>query len=237
MFGPDFAVDLGATLLPFPLLANLDDVAGLPRREVDMNGARSAPAVQPDLAAAHVGVLGAVAAGWGVFGLAAGMAFTIRHFLAVGIPALTSRDVARWQWALTASTVLDFAYYLGYRTLQRRCSLLVVARASYLARNPRLSHALLAPLFCFGVTHASWRRARRSAFIAAAIGGVAFAVRLLPAPYDGIVSVGAGVGLAWGGASLLAVAVRASAGRVPHFALELPLARDGAATSRCRPHH
>jgi len=113
------------------------------------------------------------------------------------------------QWSFAGIWVVFMGYTEGYRGFQLGFSPRVVARSTYLARNPRGLHLLFAPFFCIGYFFATRRRLMVSWCLTIGIVVVVQVVRLLEQPWRGIVDMGVVLGLAWGSLSVLYFALRA----------------------------
>jgi hypothetical protein len=182
------------------------------------------PPLSPALSPAAAGVgLGVVAAAWGLLGQLALLLAAVSRLLAAALTGLAGATPSTW--ALAAGCVVTFCYFQGYRGFQRRYSPFVAGRAAHLARNPRLAHAVLAPLFCCGLVHATRRRRVATLVLYATMVVLAVGIRRLHEPYRAAVELGVACGLFWGAAALLAFAVRALAGRPPATPLDLPAPR------------
>ena len=73
-----------------------------------------------------------------------------------------------------------------------------MARARYLAVNPRPLHVLLAPLFCMGYIYATRKRQLMSIALTLMIICFVLIARMMPQPWRGIVDAGVVVGLTLG---------------------------------------
>jgi hypothetical protein len=91
----------------------------------------------------------------------------------------------------------------GYKGFHLAFAPRVVARANYLANNPRPVHVLLAPLFCMGYVHATPRRRIMSIALSCMIVCFVLLARMLPQPWRGIVDVGVVAGLVVGVGSIV----------------------------------
>ena len=149
-------------------------------------------------------ILGALLAGWGVFGVLALLAKALIGLTPIAVEALTSGDLAWWHWLIAALWVAFMAYSEGYKGFQKRFSPFVAARALELRDRPSWLRGLLAPAFCMGLFQATRRRLMLSWGILIAVTLLVVVVRLLDQPWRGIVDAGVVVGLGWGAASLLA---------------------------------
>ena len=117
-------------------------------------------------------------------------------------------DLGWHHWAMMLVFVLFMAHSEGYMGFQRSFSPLVVARARYLWEHPTPARVLAAPLFCMGYFHARRRRLVTSYLLTVGIIGLVLLMRFLPQPWRGIVDAGVVVGLAWGLAALLVLALQ-----------------------------
>lgn len=170
----------------------------------------------------HVSALGAAAAAWGVTGQLLLLLAAIGRLFPVAREGLTAHVLGTGEWLLAGVTLAAFGYFMGHRGLQRGYAPRVVARAVHLAQHPRPSHALLAPLYCMGLVHASARRRIASAVLVVTMVGLVVLVRAVPQPYRGIVDAGVVLGLALGVAAVVAFARRAIRGNPPRAPLDLP---------------
>jgi hypothetical protein len=165
--------------------------------------------------------LGVAAAVWGLAGVVALLVRAVSRLWPPAIDALAAPlDAAAWAFA--AGSVLFIGFFEGYRGFQRGFAPRVVARAWHLARAPRPLHALLAPLFCMGLIHATRRRLITSWTVLSLIVGAVLALRLVAQPWRGLVDLGVVVGLVWGLAAIVAFAGRALAGGGPPGPADLP---------------
>jgi len=71
---------------------------------------------------------------------------------------LERSPMSQLHWAALIVSVAYMAYAEGYKGFHLGFAPRVVIRASYLRDNPRLSHILLAPLFCMGYIYATRKR-------------------------------------------------------------------------------
>jgi len=175
--------------------------------------------------AAPVRAGGLLAAAWGILGVAALLSNALERLAPMAGEALSGGQFGAAHWVALAACVGFMGFFEGYRAFQRGFCPRVVSRALHLAAHPRPLHVLLAPLYCMGLVHASRRRLTVSWSLTLGIVCLVVAVRMLAQPWRGIVDAGVVVGLGWGLVSLLALALRAAAGRPPEMAIELPAAR------------
>ena len=166
--------------------------------------------------------MGAAAATWGVLGQLGLLLGALCQILPAAMDGLASGVLGTGQRLLAVATVLLLAYFQGYRGFQRGYAPRVVARAHYLARNPSPLHALLAPIYCMCLLHASRRRRIATCILVGTMIGLAILVGRLPPPYRAIVDLGVAFGLAWGAIAMAAFAAIAVDGRPPGMPLDLP---------------
>ena len=161
-------------------------------------------------------------ASWGVFGVLLLLGQALRRLAPYALEPIRAGSLTTPEAALYAGWVAVAAYTEGYSAFQKRWCPRVVARAFHLARHPRRTHVLLAPVFCMALFHAS-RRARLLAWATTAL-IVCFILilRRTPQPWRGIVDGGVVVGLGWGVAAILYFFVRGLGGRAMPVSAELP---------------
>lgn len=165
-----------------------------------------------------VGILGALWAVIGVFGLLGSAVYRL------GVRALEAFEMgfSTVHWIVLVPVVLVMAYSEGYKGFQKKFSPRTAARIHHLAARPNLLHSLLGPVFAMGFFHAN-RRTKIVAFsLTFGIICLVLLVRLLPQPWRGIVDAGVVVGLAWGMLSLAIFVVRALLRENPDGSPELP---------------
>jgi len=167
-------------------------------------------------------VIGAVAAAWGMFGVAALLGRAVWRLWPVALEAVSEHGLSGAQAAVCALWVVVSAYAEGYRAFQLRFCPRVVARALYLARHATPIRALLAPLFCIGLFGARRRTTIVVWSVTLAIVGLVLLVGMLPQPWRGIVDAGVVVGLGWGIVALAVEFVTVATGRRSAASAELP---------------
>lgn len=167
------------------------------------------------------GPAGALAAAWGVGGV---LFLLVRGLLGLAAPAGEAfRGLSPGLGLLVGLlVVLPLGALKGRFVFQRNVAPRVVGRAFHLARGTRRAHALLAPLYCLGLIHASRRRRTIGWVMMALIAGFVAGTRLLGQPYRGVVAAAVALGLAWGAVALVAIALRAWRGAPPRVSLDLP---------------
>jgi hypothetical protein len=163
-----------------------------------------------------------LAAAWGLGGAAALLARAILRLTPVAWEAVTRFEPGVLGWSLAVPWVLLLGYFEGYKGFQRGFAPRVVLRAAHLARRPRPLHALLAPLFCMGLIHASRRRLVTGWSLVGMVVALVWGVHHLAQPWRGLVDAGVVLGLTWGLVALVTFAVRALLGDVPRVSADLP---------------
>jgi len=142
---------------------------------------------------------------WGAFGVVAYLSYGIAKVVPIVMEGLGSIEEL-WQWGLLAITLLFFAYVEGYRGFQNGFSPRVVSRAWVVSEeNDTLPiwHKVLAPAFCIGYFHGTFKRVAASWGVTSVIFAVVIGVKQLPNPYRAIIDAGVIVGLLWGVASII----------------------------------
>lgn len=142
-------------------------------------------------------VIGMSAAIWGIGGLLLLLIYAVARLVPI---ASESREYTWgiWHWAVLTVNTLLMAYMEGYRGFQKGLAPRVAERARQLARQPSILGVILAPAYCYGILQAPAREmAGRAALIAMIICFIV-AVRMLDAPWRGLLDVGVIIGLSWG---------------------------------------
>lgn len=106
------------------------------------------------------------------------------------------------EWAGLVVIASVLLYTEGRRALQKRLAPKVVQRALALGRQPSLGAVALAPLYVLSLVGAGWRELSRAWLGVALIAAAVVIVRMLPAPWRGIVDGGVSLALLWGLVSL-----------------------------------
>jgi hypothetical protein len=141
--------------------------------------------------------VGAAGAVWGIAGVSLLIGDAVYRLSLVAIDAFTyPLDWRHWVFLVVFLVFMTVSE--GYLGFQRAFSPRVAARARYLARHPRVVHALFAPLFCMGFFHATRRRQISSILLTMGIVVMVVLVRQLAQPWRGIVDLGVAAGLVWG---------------------------------------
>lgn len=134
---------------------------------------------------------------WGIGGIVLLLSFAIVRLGGVALE-LDPGALKPQHWAVMLAWLIYMIWAEGYKGFHKAFAPRVVVRANYLADNPRISHLLLAPLFCMGYIHATARRRLLSVGLTTMIISFVLLVRLLPQPWRGIVDVGVVAGLVVG---------------------------------------
>ncbi len=134
---------------------------------------------------------------WGIGGIVLLLSFAIVRLGGVALE-LDPGALQPQHWAVMLAWLIYMIWAEGYKGFHKAFAPRVVVRANYLADNPRISHLVLAPLFCMGYIHATARRRLLSVGLTTMIISFVLLVRLLPQPWRGIVDVGVVAGLVVG---------------------------------------
>ncbi len=159
---------------------------------------------------------------WGVLGFCLLIVRAIWRLTPLAYAPIREGNLTDLQIAVGAIWVVFMLYSEGYKGFQRKLAPRLVARAMYLARHPRLHHAVLAPLFCMGLFHATRKRMITSWSVLAAIVALIVLVHQLEQPWRGIVDVGVVLGLVWGLVAVLVYLVLGLSGRSRLASPDLP---------------
>lgn len=136
------------------------------------------------------------------------LAYAVVHLLGRSIEAFGHA----WDWRHWSLLILNTAFMAhseGYMGFQKSFAPRVVARAQVLRERPSFLRLLLAPLFCMGYFHATRRRLLSIYTLTLGIVGLIVVFRYISQPWRGILDCGVVVGLSWGMASIVVLAVRA----------------------------
>lgn len=165
---------------------------------------------------------GWVGATWGNLGVGLLIGGALARLAPIGVDTF-SYPLDWVHWTALAAWVPFMAWSEGYRGFHRAFAPLVASRARYLRDHPEKTHYVaLAPLFCFGLIHATRRRKIRSTLLALAVAGLVVLMRQLEQPWRGVVDLGVVTGLGIGLASLAYFAVRALTATSFDYPPEIP---------------
>jgi hypothetical protein len=159
---------------------------------------------------------------WGLCGVLALFARALVRLAPMAWQPVADGSLSALQVGIYVAWVVFNAYSEGYRAFQKSFCPRVVGRAHHLASHPRLSHALLAPLYCLSLFHANRRGLIVAWVMLAVITALVFLLRITPQPWRGIIDGGVVVALAWGALVLIVLAAKALAGSPPRAKLNLP---------------
>jgi len=152
-------------------------------------------------------MIGKIGGIWGLAGVVLLLGAAILRLVPITVEAFTTK-LLWYHWVVLVLITGLLAYLEGYRGFQKGFSPRVVTRANYMKENPRLLHALLAPLFCIGYFHSTTKLKVRAISLTIGIIILIILVHFLDQPWRGIVDAGVIVGLTWGVISLVLLSVR-----------------------------
>ncbi len=150
---------------------------------------------------------------WGTLGVLAILGQAIYRLTPLAIEPFQADMLTNAQLAICAAWTLFSLYSEGYRGFQKAFSPRVVARAFYLAENPRPLFVVLAPLYCMAMFHATRKRLIFTYVFYAILIGVIVVVHQLDQPWRGIIDAGVVAGLMYGAATIVYFLVVALTGR------------------------
>jgi len=162
---------------------------------------------------------------WGTLGVIGYLSFGVAKVVPIVLEGLGAID-STWQWALLAVTLIFFAYVEGYKGFQNGFSPRVVSRAWIVSEETAAApfwHKVLAPAFCIGYFHGTFKRVATSWGVTTVIFAVVIGVKQLANPYRAIIDAGVIVGLVWGIVSILVLFAQSlQNNRPPDFDPALP---------------
>jgi hypothetical protein len=138
---------------------------------------------------------------WGLGGILLLLSFAVYRLAPIAFD-LANFPLSPLQLVVMVVFIVYMAYAEGYKGFHLAFAPRAVARALYLSQNPRVTHLVLAPVFCMGYIYATRRRQLLSIGLTLMVLGFVFIARQLPQPWRGIVDAGVVVGLGLGIASL-----------------------------------
>jgi hypothetical protein len=158
---------------------------------------------------------------WGIAGVVAILAQAIFKLAPLAVELL-ELELTVGELAILASWIALAGYAEGVRGFHRQFSPRVVARAQHLSARARTVDAILAPVFCMGLIHATRRRLITSWVLTLAITAVVMFVRRLSQPWRGIVDAGVVIGLSIGVMSLIYFTARGIRGHAMPVPADVP---------------
>ncbi len=161
---------------------------------------------------------------WALLGVLALLGQALVRLAPLAVEALQT-DLTAAQWGVLVPWVLWMLYGEGFKGFQRGYSPRVVARAFHVGRHGTPLQKLVAPIYAMTLFHAHRRQLIVSWGVLLVIIALIVAVRLLLVqPWRGIIDAGVVGGLAWGAASILALAIRElkAPGSIPLSKAALP---------------
>lgn len=138
---------------------------------------------------------------WGIGGILMLLSFAIIRLGGVALEMLlqtATYNTGLLHWTVLLLWTCYMIWAEGYKGFHKGFAPRVVARAHYLAANPRPLHVVLAPLFCMGYIYATRKRQLMSLGLTSMIVFFVMLVRMLPQPWRGIVDTGVVAGLLLG---------------------------------------
>ncbi len=123
------------------------------------------------------------------------------------LDALSAPEIGPLHIALTIGWVGFMAFAEGYRGFQQSFSPRVVNRAFDLAADPRTVDVVFAPFYAVGYYSAPKRTKIVAWSVTLGVIALVLAVRQVDQPWRGLIDAGVVVGLAWGTASLILLAL------------------------------
>lgn len=139
---------------------------------------------------------------WGIGGVLLLLCFAIYRLVPVALE-LENSPMSLLHWLALVFSVSYMAYAEGYKGFHLGFAPRVVVRAHYLADNPRITHVLLAPLFCMGYIYATKKRQMLSLALTVMIICFVLIAQRMPQPWRGILDAGVIVGLILGVISII----------------------------------
>lgn len=159
---------------------------------------------------------------WGIGGVVALLGQAIWRLTPLAVEPISEGMLTRAHVATYIGWVAFNLYAEGYRAFHRGFSPRVVARALYLAQEPRPWHVVFAPAFCMSLFCATRRGLVLAWGVLVTVVLLVLLMHWVPQPWRGIVDGGVVTGLLCGSGSLLWFAARALAGHAPAVATNLP---------------
>lgn len=166
-------------------------------------------------------------AAWGALGFGGLLLRAIIGLTPMALEPIREHSLTGLQIGLYVAWVVWMWWSEGYRAFQKLLAPRVAARALHLARNPRVHHVILAPLFCMALFHATRRRLITAWGVVLMVVALVVSVRFVPQPWRGIVDGGVVVGLAWGLGAIIICFALALAGRPVPADPDLPAGAAG----------
>lgn len=159
---------------------------------------------------------------WAIAGVVLLLSQAMFRLSQIAWEAISSGTMSQSQIAICIAWSLSNIYLEGYRGFHKRFVPRVIARAHYLATQPRPHTVLFAPLFAMAFFHSN-RRAKGAAWgVTIAVMLAIVLVRTLAQPWRGIIDAGVVTGLGFGTLSLLIGASARLLGKDPTNSPDLP---------------
>ena len=139
---------------------------------------------------------------WAVFGVSALFASATYRLGERGV-AVIRDGLGGWEWTALAGLTLVFVYGEGFLALDRKWVPGLMRRVRELREERSLVLRLLAPLYGLSLIGAPRAKLLSSWLGTLAIVGAILIIRVLPAPWRGIVDFAVAAALAWGLVAIL----------------------------------
>lgn len=139
---------------------------------------------------------------WGLMGVIVLLLDAIVRLAPIAYTEL-SGGLTLEQLVVLVGVVSFFAVVEGYKGFQLSFAPRLAARLHVMQDDPTPVRLVLAPLFLMALVDATKKRLLVNWMLIIGIVGCILGVRMLPAPYRGIVDAGVVVGLTWGAVSVV----------------------------------
>ncbi len=161
-----------------------------------------------------------LAQAWGLLGVLLLLGDALFRLFPMAKQMLSS-ELSLFQQVLLLGVVGFFALIEGHKGFGQSLAPRLAARLQILRDEPTKKRVWLAPLFLMALVDATPKRLAVNWILTFGIVFFIIVVRLLPAPYRGIVDAGVVVGLTWGTLAILYFAWRVFSGKRVHTDPEL----------------
>lgn len=159
---------------------------------------------------------------WGVGGAMALLSWGVARVFPHALEPALDGSMLAWHWALYLFMIVFNAWTEGYKTFQKSITPRVLARAQWVAENPRRVPTLAVPFFVAGFFAMQKRALIVRYIVIVIVVAVIVGMRFVPQPWRGIVDAGVVVGLGWGVVAMGVGLVRMLGGWRPDADPQLP---------------